>query len=201
MRETTEPTPGTCSLFQRRYRMVFRCLKKSRPLCLVLDFESEKQNVRQAHRYLPQHSLNALHALLAQVPAKGKLRLQHYATVIAVVAMLLEPARKSVGAAGSIQSAPERVSDLFKANIGIAAVARAIGYHRDHLSRKLKRETGLGLRAHRDRLRLELAEQALSASNSVATAAANAGFDDANYFARWFKRKTGMTPRSWDRTS
>ena len=174
----------------------FSVMGKSRPLCLVLDFESEKQRIRAGHRFLSQHSLNALHALLARVPAKGRLRLEHYATVIAVVATLLEPAPKAAPEPAA-QSAPARVDALFRANAGIAQAAREFGYHRDHLSRRLKRETGLGLRGHRDRLRLERAEAALSGDRSVADAAAVAGFDDANYFARWFKRKTGRTPRSW----
>jgi AraC-like DNA-binding protein len=178
----------------------FSLLGKSRPLCLVLDFESEKQRIRAGHRLLPQQTLNALHALLARVPTKGKLRLDHYATVIAVVAMLLDPPKRNA-AEPVVASAPERIDALFRADAGIAQTARDIGYHRDHLTRKLKRETGLGLRGHRDRLRLERAEQALTRARSVSEAATIAGFDDANYFARWFKARTGRTPGSWRASS
>jgi AraC-like DNA-binding protein len=173
----------------------FSLAGKSRPLCLVLDFDSEKHRVRPAHRLLPQASLNALHALLALIPTKGGLRLGDYATVIAVTAMLLEPPRRAHQPPPTLGTT-ERVTQLLGSHHDIAATAKELGYHRDHLSRKLRRETGLGLRAHRDRLRLERAQRALGVAASVADAATAAGFDDANYFARWYKAKTGKTPSS-----
>ena len=187
--------PGDLFVIPQAVPHGFSLLGKSRPLCLVLDFDSEKHRVRPSHRLLPQESLNALHGLLALIPKKGGVRLGDYATVIAVTAMLLEPARRSPQPPPTL-GMTARVTQLLGSNTGIAATARELGYHRDHLSRKLRRETGLGLRAHRDRLRLERAQKALAVTRSVADAALAAGFDDANYFARWFKAKTGRTPSS-----
>jgi AraC-like DNA-binding protein len=73
-------------------------------------------------------------------------------------------------------------------------VARQSGYHPDHLTRRLKRETGLGLRAMRTRLRLEKAQQAIREKPTIAEAATMAGFEDPNYFTRWFRRHCGQTP-------
>jgi AraC family transcriptional regulator, transcriptional activator of pobA len=79
-------------------------------------------------------------------------------------------------------------------------VAKETGYQPDYLNRKLKRETGVGLRALRDRLRLEAAQQCLRSDASIADAAARAGFEDPNYFARWFRKQTGATPSDWRRS-
>ena len=93
----------------------------------------------------------------------------------------------------------ERVSALLRTPAPLAEVAKESGYQPDYLNRKLKRETGIGLRALRDRLRLEAAQKSLRDDRSIADAATSAGFDDPNYFARWFRKQTGRTPSDWRR--
>lgn len=182
----------------------------SRPLCLVLDYELEGDaRVRAGHRRLPPETLNELHGLLTRVPAKGRLTLSDYPAILAVVARLLEPTSAPPSASrgradtASVSDSSRsagvfaKVSDLLRAPASLAKVARSVGYHPDHLTRKLKCEAGLGLRALRDRLRLETAQRALRASATIAEAATQSGFDDPNYFARWFRRQTGETPSAW----
>lgn len=177
----------------------FALVGRSRPLCLVLDYEVEgAARPRSAHRKLPQATLNELHGLLAQVPAKGRLTLAHYPAILAVVARLLNQAPEPRAEAQPMRLV-ERVSTLLQSPAPLAKVARAAGYHPDHLNRKLKQEAGLGLRALRDRLRLEKAQAALRAASRVSDAATQAGFDDPNYFARWFRQQTGRTPSAWRR--
>lgn len=172
---------------------------RSRPLCLVLDYTLERSvRIRASHRRLPPETLNELHALLTRVPAKGGLTLLDYSTILAVVARLLAHtpnAMKPTQHPGVFH----RVRDLLRAPTPLAHVARSAGYHPDHLTRKLKREAGLGLRALRDRLRLEAAQAALRTAATVADAATQSGFDDPNYFARWFRLQTGRTPSAWKR--
>ncbi len=170
----------------------FSTVGRSRPLCLVLDYElAGHGQVRAAHRSLTPATLNELHALLSRVPRKGRLTLADYPAILAVVARLL----------GHAPAAPARAPTLFetlrdqvRAPRPLAHVAREHGCHPDHLSRKLKRESGLGLRALRNRVRLEDAQAALRTAPTVADAATQCGFDDPNYFARWFRRQTGRSP-------
>jgi AraC-like DNA-binding protein/mannose-6-phosphate isomerase-like protein (cupin superfamily) len=177
----------------------FALVGRSRPLCLVLDYEVEgPSRPKTAHRKLPPSTLNELHALLAQVPAKGRLTLAHFPAILAVVARLFDHTPKN-SAAVSKPGLFEKVTALLRTPVPLAKVARAAGYHPDHLNRKLKREAGMGMRALRDRLRLEAAEKALRATPTIAEAATRAGFDDPNYFARWFRRQTGLTPGAWKR--
>ena len=168
---------------------------RSRPLCLVLDYELEDAGrVRSAHRTLSPATLNELHALLSRVPRKGRLTLADYPAILAVVARLLD---HSPVAAPPVPTLFEKLCDHVRAPASFGKIARDLGYHPDHLTRKLKRESGLGLRALRDRVRLESAQAALHGKMTVAEAAARAGFDDPNYFSRWFRRQTGRTPSAW----
>lgn len=166
---------------------------RSRPVCLVLDYQgAEADRMRPAHRRLDPQTINELGELLAQVPRKGRLTLGDYPAILAVVARLLgQNAGRALPRPASVF---EKVSPLLHAAAPLNTIARQAGYHPDHLTRKLRRETGFGLRATRNRLRLAAAQQALRSEPTVAEAAAKAGFDDPNYFARWFRRQTGQTP-------
>lgn len=175
----------------------FAIHRGSRPVCVVLDYELEgASRVRASHRRLATATLNDLHALLARVPAKGRLTLADYSAILAVVARLLEPS-PSVAASTAGEGVFMKVRDLLREPASLASVARAAGYHPDHLTRKLKREAGFGLRALRDRMRLEAAQAAIRTAPSIAEAAARSGFEDPNYFARWFRQQTGEPPSAW----
>jgi AraC-like DNA-binding protein len=186
----------------------FSVVGTSRPLCLVLDYATPHRPPRLAHRRLPQDALNDLHAVLARVPTKGRPTLSDYPAIIAVVARLLEPRKVAAEGArhpsqGSASPPPlfEQVRTQLRSARSLAEVARASGYARDALTRRLKREHGLSLRGMRDQLRLEAAQQALREVNEVSLAAARSGFDDPNYFARWFRHQTGQTPSAWRRAT
>ena len=167
----------------------------SRPLCLVLDYELEDaRRIRSAHRTLLPAALNELHTLLSLIPRKGRLTLSDYSTILAVVARLLVPAANKTTPPPSLL---EQLTEPIRASVALGKVARDFGYHPDHLSRKLKHESGLSLRDLRDRLRLEAAQKSLCSSHSIAEAAVQSGFEDPNYFARWFRRRTGQSPSKW----
>jgi AraC-like DNA-binding protein len=170
----------------------------SRPVCLVLDYDSPDaiRPRRALHRRLSQATLNELSQLLASLPRKGRPTLPDYPAILAVVARLLgNPATET--RPPDARRVLDKVRPLLNAAQPLTLVARQAGYHRDHLTRKLKLETGFGLRATRDRMRLAAAEQALRREPSVAEAAVKAGFEDPNYFARWFRRQTGRTPSAF----
>jgi AraC-like DNA-binding protein len=177
----------------------FGVSSSSRPLCLVLDFDAARRPRRLVHRRLPHRTLNELHALLARVPTKGRLTLSAYPAILEVVARLLEPPPEDLPASAPPPSLFLQLRDRVRDVSSLEAVARSAGYARDSLSRKLKREHGLSLRGLRDQQRLAAAEQALRSQVAIAEAAAQAGFDDPNYFTRWFRRRTGLTPSQWRR--
>lgn len=83
------------------------------------------------------------------------------------------------------------------ARLPVGEIARRAGWNKDYLNRMLRRETGLTLGQIRDEHRLRQARQRLMEHSGVGEAALACGFEDANYFSRWFKKQTGMTPREF----
>jgi len=83
--------------------------------------------------------------------------------------------------------------------LDLTDLARRIGQHAETLSRTLRRTTGLTLGQWRNRYRLQRAQTALREKWTIGEAAAAAGFDDQNYFARWFRAQTGVTASVWRR--
>ena len=79
----------------------------------------------------------------------------------------------------------------------LSALARRIGYQPDYLNRLLKAAGGLTLGQMRDALRLRTARRLLADAVPVAQIAEEVGFDDPNYFSRWFRVQTGATPTAW----
>lgn len=177
----------------------FSTVSQSRPLCLVLDYDHARPPRRLVHRQLPQNVLNELHGHLAHVPTKGRPTLSSHPAILAVVARLLEPPAGDEAPPPAPPPLVQRVREHFRqpGSDTLPEIARRAGYARDSLSRKLKREHGLGLRALRDQERLAIAQQALRGQALVTDAAVRAGFEDPNYFARWFRRQTGHTPTTW----
>ncbi len=195
--QRTEARGGDLFIIPPKVPHGFSTLGHSRPLCLVLDYKTPKKHARALHRRLPQHTLNELHGLLARVPTKGRPTLSDYPAIIAVIAHLLEPTRVAPPPPLAMPSLFDQVRSRLRETGRLSDIARESGYARDALTRRLKRDHGLGLRGMRDLLRLETAQASLKAKMPVAEAALQAGFDDPNYFARWFRRKTGATPSRW----
>ena len=79
----------------------------------------------------------------------------------------------------------------------LSETAREIGYHPDYLNRTLKQVCGLTLSELRNEVRLRKSKHLLSGALPIAGVAEGAGFDDPNYFARWFRVQTGCTPGAW----
>jgi AraC family transcriptional regulator, transcriptional activator of pobA len=83
----------------------------------------------------------------------------------------------------------------------LIGVIRRSGYQRDHLNRLIKSETGLSLGQHRTRARLARARRLLQEGLRVSEVATLIGLPDQGYFARWFRRQTGVTPSAWAQTT
>jgi AraC family transcriptional regulator, transcriptional activator of pobA len=78
-----------------------------------------------------------------------------------------------------------------------AELARRVGLQKDYLNRLARRACGLTLGQWRDRELLRGAEAELKKGRSVTATAEAAGFSDASYFARWFRKQTGLPPSHW----
>ena len=77
----------------------------------------------------------------------------------------------------------------------IATYAAAAGISENYLSRQLKQSTGRSVGEWIDSVRIVKAKRLLaSTSIPIIDVAAAIGLEDQSYFARFFKRETGLTP-------
>jgi AraC-like DNA-binding protein/mannose-6-phosphate isomerase-like protein (cupin superfamily) len=82
----------------------------------------------------------------------------------------------------------------------LSRAARAVGVSPNHLNRLLRQQTGLTFRQLLIQRRIELAQAMLRTGDAMCTEIAmSCGFGDSNYFARLFKRRTGLSPTEFRR--
>lgn len=80
----------------------------------------------------------------------------------------------------------------------IAEVAEAAGLSRAQLLALFKRQTGVPMMTYLEQERMRRAKQLLAeATFSVKQVAADVGYEDARYFAKRFRRATGLRPTVW----
>lgn len=81
-------------------------------------------------------------------------------------------------------------------NLTLKRAAKELGVNASYLSQQFNRETGQHLPEYLSELRIEKAKRLLQdfPELTVGQVAAAAGYSDANYFSRVFRRSTGQTP-------
>ena len=77
-------------------------------------------------------------------------------------------------------------------------VAQLLKEDLSSINRKLRNESGMKLGNLIDEDRLNKCQQELQNSYTrISEIGWKCGFQDPNYFARWFRKKTGQTPTQW----
>lgn len=95
----------------------------------------------------------------------------------------------------------ERVLDRMDgAEVTLEMIAARSGYQMDHLNRRLKAECGLTLGQLRSRHRLQRAQRYIQQGLPIQTVGERIGILDNNYFSRWFRQQTGMSPSAWKKS-
>ena len=95
----------------------------------------------------------------------------------------------------------ERVLDRMDgAEVTLETIAARSGYQMDHLNRRLKAECGLTLGQLRSQHRLKRAQRMIQQGLPIQTVGERIGILDNNYFSRWFRQQTGMTPSAWKKS-
>lgn len=188
--------PGCLHAFQRE--------PGQPPLCLMLDFQAPWPK-RTAVRALAAFEIARVRSLLAdmarldddeRIPdqiGRAALTLRLLALTMECSGWHPKPVRHSA------LTVLHQVQKMLEKDATPKAIAEALDYHPDHLSRLVRAETGLGLRALAAQVRLHRVQKLLRERPLVRDAAAEAGFFDQNYFSRWFKKQTGQSPQEWRR--
>ena len=171
-------------------------------LCLMLDFRAPWQK-RAAVRALAAVEIARVRSVLADMARlnddqRTPDQIGRGALALRLLAQILEASGwypKSIR--HSAITVLHQVQKLLEKDTKPRAVAASLGYHPDYLSRLVRAETGLALGGLAAQVRLQQAQKLLGTHVKIRDAAAEAGFFDQNYFSRWFKKQTGLTPREW----
>ncbi len=183
------------------------------PLCLVLDIRLDEkfgQARSQVIGMLPATSLNHIRSRVSQLFAMrdigasdrkltvGAIILDVLDALLRAVGRLDELSVSTVGGRCLARSAERAIlSFISDPAVNLATLAEHIGYQRDHLNRILKSECGLTLGQLRARIRLREAQRFLRRGMAIGEVATHVGIDDQNYFARWYRAQTGISPSAW----
>lgn len=89
----------------------------------------------------------------------------------------------------------------FGEQIRLSDIQDASGYSVFQIIRKFRRSLGTTPHAYLLRLRIDHAASLLADGDTIAGAAAEAGFSDQSHMTRHFKRALGMTPREYVRSA
>lgn len=80
-------------------------------------------------------------------------------------------------------------------------LARAAGLSRAHLSRQFTQTFGVSPHQYLVKLRLDEAKRELATGAAVTDVCYRLGFESLGSFSSSFHRRTGMTPRAWQKLS
>jgi AraC family transcriptional activator of pobA len=180
------------------------------PLCLVLDIELEgTRRVVTPRADLSATGLTQIRTRLsglfshqrgdtdAMVLRLGAVILDVLDPVMAAIGWLERPAfparRRTVS-----RRVERALPTADRDGLSLKSLAQRVGFQQDYLNRLLKAECGLTLGQLRARERLGRAQKLLlDRELSISGVAERVGMLDNNYFARWFRQQTGVTPSAW----
>jgi len=201
---------GTAALFPPGLPHAFRPLGARRPICLVIDFDF-RGAARHFHWIgpLPQAELGEIRrSLSALIRLRGNdhrgVELQSASLVLGILHRALQsggwlPKPPALRSAGSevVRRTQRLLENPVASAASVTELARTLGYQKDYLNRLLRQAGGLTLGQLRSAQRLERAKRSLLQGKRVHQVAAEVGWNDANYFTRWFHKQTGMAPLRW----
>lgn len=177
------------------------------PLCLVLDFHLLEPAARSPVTCVVRREdlLPAREQLARLLQLQAEREPAHAwecaVVVLNVLVMLLRTAgwiqSELAGGRPAGDSAMHRLLLTMPLESTLGSVVARSGYQRDHLNRLLKRQTGLTLGQFRTHRRLDRAKELLGQGMRVGDVAGEIGLPDQSYFARWFRRQTGLAPTQW----
>ena len=98
---------------------------------------------------------------------------------------------------GVLRRAKEFLHDQMNRNPGVTELSAAVGMNVDHFSRMFKRSTGLAPHQYLGNIRLERAKRLLAEGRaSIIEIAYEIGYTNPSQFSAFFRKRTGLSPRS-----
>lgn len=94
----------------------------------------------------------------------------------------------------SVDQAIRLLTLQFGQYTSVDSIARALGYHRSHLTKLFKDTTGLSPMQYLFKVRMKKAETLLASDLTVAQVAASVGYNDPLFFTKQFRKWSGESP-------
>ncbi len=203
--------PGTAVFLPPHMAHGFNETESRRPLCLIVDLDWRGAgHLPPRVTPLTQIDLSEIKHSLAQLgrqerpgagagsgPRRGH-RFASSGRPLARMSLSAKTTRPAPAPAMSpIVASVKRALAAAPESSSLHDIAAQLGYQHDYLNRLLKTATGLTLGQLRSQLRVAQAKRFLKETRRVADVATKLGFQDANYFARWFRLQSGLTPRQY----
>lgn len=211
---TYECRPGTVIHHPAGISHAFERALIRPPLVLVIDLDLEiTRATPHACAQMPDADLAKVRTAMTRLFQIRQV--EHRESILAVGAIVLEILDRLLLAIGWIKPFNrygdaklmnttrfvERVLDRMDGpEVTLEAIAARSGYQMDHLNRRLKTECGMTLGQLRARHRLQRAQRLIQQGLPIQTVGERIGILDNNYFSRWFRQQTGMTPSAWKKS-
>jgi len=207
--------PGTVIYIKEGKKHAFEKKNFRQPLCLVLDIDLEQSpwlchvctHMANADLAKVRGGMEKLFQLQAVEKREmslivGAIVLETLHVTLRTVGWLRAVNRygddRQLGVTRMVERAIERYEGQ---DVSLDKLAQRVGYQQDYLNRLVKRECGLTLGQLRSRYRVRKAQALLQQPNiPIHEIAEKVGILDHNYFSRWFRQQTGMSPREWKKT-
>ena len=101
----------------------------------------------------------------------------------------------------SLDAVLEYIGEHYRERITVSDLCRIFHYSRPSLFMHFKNELNQGITSYINELRLEKSKTLLQENHSIKETAGLVGFEDANYFSRIFKKKYGISPSDFSKSS
>ena len=180
---------------------------KSPPISLVINFrEKEKKARYREHRSLPPVILSRveciLHALAESVDITRASGIRTAAKILDLFSILSAELESKASENREVYPITDQIRRVLRgcgeSPASPGEIATLLDEDLSSLNRKVRRESNLNLGALLDELRQERAFAGLREKKTrIAEVAWHCGFQDPNYFTRWFRKKVGQSPRQW----
>ncbi len=200
---------GTLAWIPAGCRHAFREHAGRRPVCLAIDLRLSRGKTPTVSALSRSESAK----IRRELSKLGRLRdpdsMESRFLAAASALAILDTAFRSLGllphelppVPGVVRKLESLAADPRYFELSIGEICRKAGGNPDYLNRLFKRHTGVTLQRHRDATRLELCKKELAKGGPVGLAAEASGFADTNYFSRWFRQQTGVSPSAFVNSS
>ena len=203
--EMHEVSGGTSILIPAGCEHQFIRHSRRNPLCLMMDFTCQEifpLTFRRPGVFRISLLRNLINEL-AHFKSSSTLpdRLQRDGIAAQLLGVCLGMMLQNEGAAARhpvnlVLQMEQMLEQSPHAKLTLSEAASRSGYQQDYLNRILKEQSGMTCGELRAQVRLRQVRLALKQHGTVSAAAEATGFDDLNYFVRWFRKQTGQTPGS-----